>query len=113
MPLVQTESFQKRVSPDYCRNHHWLSLSMNRLSERGQPCPRESRPKNLRTWLSALLSVGGLWLPCAGEKPWKPFLNRCSPQRSAPDPGAAARRGSWQRVWEGVGQITRPPIVDL
>src|SRR5437773_11306549 len=34
---------------------------MNLLSGRGQPCPRESSPRNSRTRLSALLSVAGSW----------------------------------------------------
>src|SRR2546422_2162009 len=34
---------------------------MNLLSGRGQPCPRESNPRNSRTRLSALLSVAGSW----------------------------------------------------
>ncbi len=32
-----------------------LNLSVNLDAERGQPCPREPQPWNLRTWLSALL----------------------------------------------------------
>ncbi len=40
----------------------WRSkLSMNRPSERGQPCPREATPSNSRTWLSALLFADGSW----------------------------------------------------
>ena len=41
------------------------SISMNRLSERGQPCPPESSPRNLRTRLSALLSADGAYLDTA------------------------------------------------
>ena len=41
------------------------SISMNRLSERGQPCPPESSPRNLRTRLSALLSANGAYLDTA------------------------------------------------
>ena len=37
------------------------SPPINRLSERGQPCPREPSPRNSRTRLSALLSVVGSW----------------------------------------------------
>src|SRR5438128_7385566 len=43
---------------------------MNR-PERGQPCPRESSPKNSRTRLSALLSVAGSWLRCAILELWR------------------------------------------
>jgi len=40
------------------------SLLRNRLSERGQPCPRESSPRNSQTRLSALRSVAGSWSQC-------------------------------------------------
>src|SRR5437016_7203845 len=50
-------------------------LSMNQLTERGQPCPHESNPRNSRTRLSALLSVAGSWSLCAVGKTWELSMN--------------------------------------
>src|SRR6266513_5499031 len=52
------------------------SLSVKRLSERGQPCPRESNSMNSRPRLSALLSFAGSWFQCAILESWKLPLNR-------------------------------------
>src|SRR5437773_12496481 len=48
---------------------------MNQLTERGQPCPHESNPRNSRTRLSALLSVAGSWSLCAVGKTWELSMN--------------------------------------
>ncbi len=48
---------------------------MNRLSERGQPCPHESSPRHSRTRLSALLSFAGSWSRCAILKSWRLSMN--------------------------------------
>src|SRR5437667_9167667 len=60
---------------------------MNRLSERGQPCPHESSPRHSRTRLSALLSVAGSWSRCVILKSWRLPMNRSPASRPSPPVG--------------------------
>jgi len=58
-----------------CMRNKERGLSMNRLSECGQPCPNESSPRHSRTRLSALLSVAGSWSRCVILKSWRLPMN--------------------------------------
>src|SRR5437016_12769967 len=87
--------------PMHAKNER--GLSMNRLSERGQPCPHESSPRHSRTRLSALLSVAGSWSRVI-LKSWRLPMNRPSPGLRPPSPrlagrgqGEGCRSGSWPR----------------
>src|SRR5439155_18904479 len=95
---------------------HAVKRSVNRCPERGQPCPREPKPRNSRIKLSALLSVVVSWprgilesrrLPesgiqaveqeaTAGKEIWEPVeaIVCCGA-------GISRKAGSAQRVWRG------------
>src|SRR5881296_895915 len=86
---------------------------MNRLSERGQPCPHESSPRHSRTRLSALLSVAGSWSRCVILKSWRLSMNRTPSSRPSPPvgekvPGGRLRgipTGSWLRFTSGFLEV--------
>src|SRR5439155_22440478 len=93
---------------------------MNRLSERGQPCPHESSPRHSRTRLSALLSVAGSWSRCVILKSWRLPMNRTPSSRPSPPvgekvPGGRLRgipTGSWPQLtsefWRCSLSMNRP-----